>query len=1049
MKTPPCPTACRKIGEWVKNLGAFVLLGIGLIFAGTIAAGETGPDLLTPAERAWLAAHPEIVLGVGEEWAPAVIRDADGRFAGFAFDHIDLLNRKLGTDLRLEAGPWHAMVEKAEAGRLAGLNLSAPLEQRKAHFLFTQAFNAIHYFIYLRTGKSVPRAGLDGFRGQRIGYLKGILYLRNLLAAHPALEAMPMDSTEVLANALLGGEVDAVVDSYGLEYWRSSHGVLGFAPMRMLPESQTDLVMSIRKDWPELVAILNKGLAAITREEMAELYRRWFGQDYLSRIAPQAALTAKEQIWLTEHPVLQVGIDPRWAPVEFVDEADVAQGISPTYLKRLEKILGLRFEIATDLSWTEALQRLRDGTLDLLPAMVTTTERRRLYHFTDPYLSFPAAIFSAADVAYLGDLNALKGRTVAVVRDEATQVWLQAERPEIQLLPVADTGEALHKVAAGEAFAFVGNLVTTSYYIGQSGLTQIKVVGETPYTYQLGMGVRQDWPMLASILQKGLGAIPKSERDAIYHDWISIQYQHHIDYGTLWTVLTLAALALFVVVYWNRRLAQEVNQRRRAEAALTQAKDQAEAANRAKSAFLANVSHELRTPLTAVLGFSSLLRGKALSEKDQGYLEAIRTAGKGLSQLIDDLLDLSRIEADKVELRTQPVDPRALLRDLELMFDHPAGAKGLGLQVTVGEEVPSAFLGDEIRLRQILVNLIGNAVKFTDAGHVEVRATGWEDGGKFHLRIAVADTGPGIPPDQQEEIFHLFTQRRGQDRARYGGTGLGLGICRRLAALMGGEIRLVSAPGQGSTFTLVLPALTIASPAVVREEPIPAVEDVTFAPARILVADDNAPNRRLLVEYLSPYGFESIEAEDGAQALAQARERRPALILMDIAMPVLDGLEATRQLKANAATADIPVIAVTASVTAEQETEVRALCDAYLRKPMSQPTLIAALRRFLPHSKAAEAAPDARREPADALPGGESWRFPADLYERLQTLRPPFASINELEAFGLALAQEGERRESPALRDLGQLLLRQAETFDMAGLRQRIEALKAAAQPGG
>jgi ABC-type amino acid transport substrate-binding protein len=473
----------------MKNLRALLLLCLGLMLVGTLAAGEAGSDLLTPTERAWLAAHPDIVLGVGEEWAPSVIKDADGRFGGFAFDHLDLLNRKLGTHIRLEAGPWHAMVEKAETGRLAGLNLSAPVEQRKADFLFTQTFNAIHYFIYLRTGEPVPRAGLDGLRGRRVGYLKGILYLRNLLATHPAIQAMPLDGTEALANALLGGEVDAVVDSYGLEHWRASHGVLGFAPMRMLPESQTNLVMSIRKDWPELVEILNKGLAAITREEMAELYRRWFGQDYLSRIAPQAALTAEEQAWLTEHPVLRASIDAHRAPVEFVDEAGNPQGISVVYLQRLEKLLGLRIEWVQGLAWAEAKQRLADGGLDVLPTMAVTPDRQRSIHFTEPYLSFPVVIFSAADVAYLGDPRALAGKTVAIVQGEAIQDWLRRDWPQLALLPVANTQEALRQVAAGQAFAFVGNLVTTSYYIGQSGLSQIKVAGETSYVYQVAMKV--------------------------------------------------------------------------------------------------------------------------------------------------------------------------------------------------------------------------------------------------------------------------------------------------------------------------------------------------------------------------------------------------------------------------------------------------------------------------------------------------------------------------------------------------------------------------------
>ena len=255
----------------------------------------------------------------------------------------------------------------------------------------------------------------------------------------------------------------------------------------------------------------------------------------------------------------------------------------------------------------------------------------------------------------------------------------------------------------------------------------------------------------------------------------------------------------------------------------------------------------------------------------------------------------------------------------------------------------------------------------------------------------------------------------------------------------------------------------MASRAVVVEEPILAVEDIAFAPARILVVGDNAPNRRLLVEYLSPYGFELIEAADGAQVLArvQDRERRPALILMDIAMPVLDGLEATRRLKADPETASIPMIAVTASVTPEQETEVRTLCDAYLRKPVSQSMLIATLRRVLPatvHTSHLSPLPQEGRESTPPPLVGGGWRkgdkygpvrLPAALYQRLQMLRPPFTSINELEAFGRSLALEGERRENPVLRDLGQLLLRQAEAFDVASLRQRIEALKAAAQPEG
>ena len=763
------------------NLYAILLLWTGFLFAGPLAAGESGSDLLTPAERAWLAEHPDIVLGVGEEWAPAVVKDANGRFAGFAFDHVELLNAKLGTHFRLQAGPWHTLVEAAETRRIAGLTLTMPLEARKAHFLFTQPFHAVQYFIYLRTGQPLPNNGISGFRGQRVGYLKGILYLHNLLAAHPGIEATPLDSNEALAYALLRGEVDAVIDSYALEYWRASNGVLGFSPLQMVPGTQSNLVISVRKDWPELVTILNKGLAAITAAEQAELYRRSFGQDYLSRTAlVRTTLTAEQQAWLAEHPVVRVGIDAHWAPVEFVDETGQPQGISVAYLQRLEKLLGLRIEFAQGLTWAEAKQRLADGSIDVLPTIAMTPDRQHSLHFTEPYLSFPVAIFSAADVAYLGDLRALEGKTVAIVQGEALQDWLHQDWPQLTLLPVANTREALRKVAEGAAFAFVGNLVTTSYYIGQSGLMQIRVVGETPYVYPLSMGVRQDLPMLAGILQKGLDAIPRSEQDAIYHDWISIRYQHGIDYGLLWRIMGLAALILLIIGYWNRRLAYEVQQRTadlyQANNRLRQLAMEISLIEERERQRLAGELHDSPMQKLALAQFQIVA---GVRHRDAEAAEHLDT---GLELLREALQELRTLQ---FELSPPLLYQEGLSAALDWLATNATRRFGVALTFAGPDVLPALERNLAIVLFQCVRELVYNVAKHAGAtaGRIELTQHGQA------VRVTVQDNGQGFPA-------------AGMASSSVGGYGL-FSIRERLA-LLGGELTIALDTG-GSHVSIQAP----------------------------------------------------------------------------------------------------------------------------------------------------------------------------------------------------------------------------------------------------
>ncbi len=515
-----------------------------------------------------------------------------------------------------------------------------------------------------------------------------------------------------------------------------------------------------------------------------------------------------------------------------------------------------------------------------------------------------------------------------------------------------------------------------------------------------------------------------------------------------------------------------------AKAAAETAREQAEAANAAKSEFLANMSHEIRTPMNAILGFSELLRTQMAASKDRNYLDAISSSGRTLLALINDILDLSKIEAGKLELQYEPVCVPRLVDEIQKLFSIKAGEKGIKLLTEIDPQLPRGLMLDEVRLRQVMFNVVGNALKFTEKGHVKIRATfnrssrtnealnfkseidqslltsaatEEDDETRINLILEISDTGIGIPKAQQEHIFGAFSQVAGQSTRKFGGTGLGLTITKRLAEMMHGVITVESEPGQGSTFRFTFPNVAITELAESDAVATGGEGDFTqFAPATILVADDVALNRALLTGYFEGTGHKVLLATNGLEALAQAEQHRPDVILMDMRMPELDGHEATRRLKANPALQHIPVIAVTASSFREEEAKARKICDGFIRKPFNRAELIAELKRFLkptlgqPSEPAAAGTPVLEVAPARPVPPEVAGRRP-ELLARLNAeqtsawprLRQTMA-IGEIEDFAAKLKGLAEAGHWPELRAYAEALERQAQDFDLDRLPQTL-----------
>lgn len=539
----------------------FFLLGSLLILeTGAARAAPQVKIQLTADEKEWLKRHPRIQVGIMDAWPPLNYLDQNKSPQGIGAEYLAALNRRLGGALVPVPAPFKANYERVQHGQLDALMDITQRPDREALFNFTRPYIVIPHVIVGRKGGSYFKAEQD-LAGRTIALERGFHNVTHFRNNFPEVKVREYASTSEALDAVSRGEAEAYAGNRAVVVHLIEKELLNnLRLMGKLTEPKSTLQIGVHKGQPLLAAILDKALASLTIEEERSIRQKW-----LQETSPGLDLTTAEQAWLNAHPTIRVALDPAWAPVEFLDTHGIPQGISPEYLKKIGALLGIRFEVAKGQEWPALVEGVRNRTLDIFSAQLPTEERRSYLEFTDAYLSLPIGIFTRQDAQYIVSMDDLSGMKVGVVKAHAVEQLLMSRHPDLRLVPAATVAVALQMLAQGEVDAVVDSTLSTGYYLNQLALANIKLAGETPFRYELSMGIRSDWPELTTILNKALRAIPDSERDTLYHKWVSLQFKQNVDYSLIWKVVAgaLAVIALFV--FWNRRLEKEIAIRKQAE----------------------------------------------------------------------------------------------------------------------------------------------------------------------------------------------------------------------------------------------------------------------------------------------------------------------------------------------------------------------------------------------------------------------------------------------------------------------------------------------------